>query len=89
MLKSFLSSMVVVPGHPEHGPFYLVKGLLKASEKYSWKEIKGGKIELYLALVSTLKFTLGRSYRTQLTRCSRMMNCSAETRNMLRSVMSI
>jgi hypothetical protein len=53
-LKSFLSSMVVVPGHPEHGPFYLVKGLLKAAEKFPWKEIKGGKIELYLALVSTL-----------------------------------
>ena len=54
ILKSFLSSMVVVPGHPEHGPFYLVKGLLKAAEKYPWKEIKGGKIELYLGLVSTL-----------------------------------
>ena len=53
-LKSFLSSMVVVPGHPEHGPFYLVKGLLKAADKYSWKEGKGNKIELYLALLPTL-----------------------------------
>jgi len=46
--------MVVVPGHPEHGPFYLVKGLLKASDKYMWKEQKGNKIELYLTLIPTL-----------------------------------
>jgi len=45
---------VKVPGHHEHGPFYLVKGLLKAADKYPWKESKGNKIELYLSLLPTL-----------------------------------
>jgi len=60
-LKSFLSSMVVVPGHPEHGPFYLVQGLLKACDKYPWKELKRNKIELYLTLLPTLNAYTQRS----------------------------
>lgn len=35
-LRNFLSSLVVVPGHPEQGPFYLVKGLLKVINDYPW-----------------------------------------------------
>ena len=52
------------------------------------KEIKGGKIELYLALVSTLATYTQQKLPYSIDKCSRMMNCSAETRNMLRSVMS-
>ena len=36
-LKSLLSTLVIVPGHPEHGPFYLIHGLLNALQKYSWQ----------------------------------------------------
>ena len=35
-IKSFLSALVQVPGHPDHGAFYLVKGLLNAVNRYSW-----------------------------------------------------
>ena len=28
LLSNLCSFLVVVPGHPEHGPFYLVTGLL-------------------------------------------------------------
>jgi hypothetical protein len=29
-LRSVLAFLVVAPGHPEHGPFYIVSGLLNA-----------------------------------------------------------
>ena len=53
-LKSFLSSLVVVPGHPEHGPFYLIKGLRNAVSKYQWKEGGGGKTELLIHILPVL-----------------------------------
>lgn len=36
-LRSLLSTLVIVPGHPEHGPFYLIHGLLNALQKYNWQ----------------------------------------------------
>ena len=33
-LKKFLSFLVVVPGHPSHGPFYLISGLLKSIQRF-------------------------------------------------------
>jgi hypothetical protein len=35
-LRNLLSTLVVVPGHPEHGPFYIVQGLLNALPRYEW-----------------------------------------------------
>ncbi len=35
-LNSFMALLVVVPGHPEQGPFYLVKGLLKVVSDFPW-----------------------------------------------------
>ena len=29
-LRSLFATLVVAPGHPEHGPFYIVNGLLNA-----------------------------------------------------------
>ncbi len=34
-LKQFLSFLVVVPGHPSHGPFYLISGLLKSIPRFT------------------------------------------------------
>ena len=52
--KSFLSSLIIVPGHPEHGPFYLIKGLRNAVSKYEWKEGHGGKTELFIYILPVL-----------------------------------
>jgi hypothetical protein len=30
------SALVSAPGHPEHGPFYFIKGLLKVLNEYPW-----------------------------------------------------
>ena len=32
-IQSFTSFLLLFPGHPEHGPFYLVNGLLNATQK--------------------------------------------------------
>jgi len=33
-VRNFASFLLLFPGHPEHGPFYLVKGLLNAIQTY-------------------------------------------------------
>ena len=37
VLSNLCSFLVVVPGHPEHGPFYLVKGLLNVLQAAGWR----------------------------------------------------
>lgn len=32
---NFTSSLMLFPGHPDHGPFYLIHGLLNAIQKYA------------------------------------------------------
>merc|ERR1711924_392967 len=53
-LKCFCAALVVVPGHPEHGPFYLVRGLLNAVQRYPWKPANGCKTEVYIHLLGLL-----------------------------------
>ena len=36
-LLSLLSFLVLLPGHPEHGPFYIVRGLINAIPRFPWK----------------------------------------------------
>ena len=42
--------LVAIPGHPERGPFYLIKGLLKFLETYPWPPGGDGQIRAYLNL---------------------------------------
>jgi len=37
LLSNLCSFLVVVPGHPEHGPFYLVTGLLNVLQTATWR----------------------------------------------------
>jgi hypothetical protein len=32
---NFTSFLLLFPGHPDHGPFYLIHGLLNAIQKYA------------------------------------------------------
>jgi hypothetical protein len=34
--NSLLSFLIITPGHPEYGPFYIIKGLMNAMKKYPW-----------------------------------------------------
>lgn len=59
LLKSFVErlsgSLVVVPGRPDHGPFYLVQGLLNALPRYPhWDALPTAKISAYVALIPLL-----------------------------------
>lgn len=54
-LRNFASFLLLFPGHPEHGPFYLVKGLLNAVQSYEpWKDEKGsvGKVRVFLGVLA-------------------------------------
>ena len=35
-LAALASALLLVPGHPENGPFFLVKGLINAVQSYRW-----------------------------------------------------
>lgn len=52
-LRNFTSFLLLFPGHPDHGPFYLVKGLLNAVQTYApWSEGSVGKTRVFLGVLS-------------------------------------
>jgi len=54
-LKKFLGLLVVVPGHPSHGPFYLVQGLLNAMPRFTgWVPASGLRTSVYIQLLPLL-----------------------------------
>eukprot|EP01113_Clastostelium_recurvatum_P024252 TRINITY_DN2894_c0_g1_i4.p1 TRINITY_DN2894_c0_g1~~TRINITY_DN2894_c0_g1_i4.p1 ORF type:complete len:702 (-),score=262.98 TRINITY_DN2894_c0_g1_i4:42-1856(-) len=61
-LQDFLSLLVVVPGHADHGPLYLVKGLLKVVREYPWEKGTTGKLRV---LSSTIPL-FSAYYQTEL-----------------------
>lgn len=64
-LRNFASFLLLFPGHPEHGPFYLVKGLLNAVQGYEpWKDEKGsvGKVRVFLGVLSLFATYAQRSF---------------------------
>jgi len=52
-LKYFLSFLVSVPGHPDNGPFYLLKGFKTVVKEYDWEAKGTQRITIY---TSTLQF---------------------------------
>ena len=48
------SCFVSVPGHPEQGPFYLMRGLLNLIQEYDWGNGSDAKIRLFIYTLSTL-----------------------------------
>eukprot|EP00698_Gefionella_okellyi_P012762 TRINITY_DN3458_c0_g1_i1.p1 TRINITY_DN3458_c0_g1~~TRINITY_DN3458_c0_g1_i1.p1 ORF type:complete len:957 (+),score=233.47 TRINITY_DN3458_c0_g1_i1:41-2872(+) len=53
-VASFLSLLVVVPGHPENGPLYLIHGLLTVIRQYPWEKGSDGKARALLNALSVL-----------------------------------
>ena len=56
-VRNFTSFLLLFPGHPEHGPFYLVKGLLNAIQACAvWKAESGGsavgRVRVHLGMLS-------------------------------------
>ena len=53
-LKYFVSVLVSVPGHPSHGPFYLIEALLKVVKAWSWEAKSTGKVLVYTSILGLL-----------------------------------
>jgi len=53
-ISRFMSLLVAIPGHPEQGPFYLVKGLLKVIGAYPWEAGSTAKVRLHMNALSLL-----------------------------------
>eukprot|EP00937_MAST-01D_sp_MAST-1D-sp2_P005489 g5489.t1 len=53
-IQQFCSALVMVPGHPQHGPFYLVRGLLNAVQRVQWNPATGARVRVSLAVLNAL-----------------------------------
>jgi hypothetical protein len=53
-LYQFMSFLVVVPGHPENGPFHILKLLLQAIPEYPWQANTGNQARVYVCLINLL-----------------------------------
>jgi hypothetical protein len=52
-LRNFASFLLLFPGHPDHGPFYIARGLLNSVAAYeAWKVGSQGKIRVYLGVLT-------------------------------------
>lgn len=57
-VKLFVSLLVAVPGHPELGPFYLLRGLYQIIKDYPWEEGSSAKAEIYVSMIVLLSVSL-------------------------------
>ena len=53
-VRNLLASLVTVPGHPEHGPFYIVQGLLNALPRFPWQQHTGVITKVYTDMLALL-----------------------------------
>ena len=53
-LRVLMSILVVAPGHPSLGPFYILNGLLNALPKYPWQPTTGVQTKVYIDLLALL-----------------------------------
>ena len=54
IVSSFCALLVAVPGDPEHGPFYLFRGLLGAVHQYAWAPHSSAPTTIYLRALAAL-----------------------------------
>ncbi|KAJ8246244.1 hypothetical protein GJAV_G00265420 [Gymnothorax javanicus] len=53
-INNFLSTLLVVPDHPEQGVLYLVRGLLNMVQDYTWEENSDAKVRVYISALPVL-----------------------------------
>lgn len=53
-VKSLLGTLVVTPGHPEHGPFYIVQGLRNALPRFPWQPNTLVQCRVYVDILGLL-----------------------------------
>lgn len=51
-LRNFASFLLLFPGHPKNGPFYLIQGLLNAIQQYApWKSVTPHKTQVFIGML--------------------------------------
>lgn len=58
-INKLLSFLVLVPGHPEYGPFYIIHGLVNAIPRYPWPNMtaeRGNNAIMTTAMIRALEF---------------------------------
>ncbi|XP_077482036.1 VPS35 endosomal protein-sorting factor-like isoform X2 [Stigmatopora argus] len=53
-IANFLSTLLVVPDHPEHGVLYLVRGVLNVVQDYTWEDNGDAKVRVYVGALPLL-----------------------------------
>ncbi|XP_051523753.1 VPS35 endosomal protein-sorting factor-like isoform X2 [Myxocyprinus asiaticus] len=53
-INNFLSTLLVVPDHPEQGVLYLVRGLLNMVQDYTWEDNSDAKVRVYISALPLL-----------------------------------
>uniref|UniRef100_A0A672RXJ8 VPS35 endosomal protein-sorting factor-like n=1 Tax=Sinocyclocheilus grahami TaxID=75366 RepID=A0A672RXJ8_SINGR len=61
-INNFLSTLLVVPDHPEQGVLYLVRGLLNMVQDYTWEDNSDAKIRVYISALPLLGAMSQESY---------------------------
>eukprot|EP00795_Rhopilema_esculentum_P009301 gene9301-16999_t len=65
-IYNLLSTLLVVPDHPEHGTLYLFRGLLNVVQDYAWEESSDARARVYLNAIVTLSASCQDSYLYQI-----------------------
>jgi hypothetical protein len=53
-VSSLASQLVIIPGHPEQGAFFLLKDLLEILENLTWERLTIVRSRIYLRIISLL-----------------------------------
>jgi len=64
-LQYIIAILVAVPGHPSHGPFYLLQALLKVVKVWEWESKSTGRVLVYSNVLSLL----AANYQKKLPYC--------------------
>lgn len=61
-VNNLMSTLLIVPDHPEQEPLYLIRGLLNVIQDYTWEQNSDSKVLVYLNVLNLLPSLAQESY---------------------------
>ncbi|GIY19382.1 VPS35 endosomal protein-sorting factor-like [Caerostris darwini] len=61
-ISNLLSTLLIVPDHPEQEPLYLIRGLLNVIQDYTWEQHSDTKVLVYLNVLNLLSALSQETY---------------------------
>ncbi|XP_054717134.1 VPS35 endosomal protein-sorting factor-like [Uloborus diversus] len=61
-ISNLLSTLLIVPDHPEQEPLYLIRGLLNVIQDYTWEQHSDSKVLIYLNVLDLLSAMSQETY---------------------------